>query len=67
MKRETIMTFKALTGRLSDYLQDLFRKSENKNYSQEIISGKPRTNFLKQSLISYRAALRWNELADDIT
>ncbi len=29
MKRETVMTFKALTGRLPDYLQDLFRKSEN--------------------------------------
>ena len=71
MKRETIMTFKALTGRSPDYLQDLFRKSENKNYSlrsnnKKLSLPKPRTNFLKQSF-SYRAAQRWNELADDIT
>ncbi len=64
------MTFKALTGRLPDYLQDLFRKDENKNYSlrrnnKKLSLPKPRTNFLKQSF-SYRAAQRWNELADDI-
>ena len=71
MKRETITTFKALTGRLPDYLQYLFRKSENKNYflrsnNKKLSLPKPRTNFLKQSF-SYRAAQRWNELADDIT
>ncbi len=65
------MTFKAITGRLPDYLQDLFRKSENKNYSlrsnnKKLSLPKPRTNFLKQSF-SYRAVQRWNELADDIT
>ncbi len=71
MKRETITTFKALTGRLPDYLQYLFRKSENKNYflrsnNKKLSLPKPKTNFLKQSF-SYRAAQRWNELADDIT
>ena len=65
MKRETIMTFKALTGRLADYLQDLFRKRDNKNYSlrssnKKLSLPKPRTNFIKQSF-SYRAAQRCSQ------
>ena len=32
-KRETIMTFKALTNRLPDYVQNFFQKSENSKYS----------------------------------
>ena len=60
MKREAIMTFKALNSRLPDYLQNLFKKSENRNYSlrsnnKKLSSPKPRTNFLKQSF-SYLAA-----------
>ena len=65
------MTFKTLTGRLSVYLQDLFREGENKNYflrsnNKKLSRPKQRTKFLKQSF-SYLAAQRWNELADDIT
>ena len=69
--RETTMTFKALTNRLPDYVQNFFKTSENCNYSLrsnniKLSLPKPKTNFLKRSL-SYRAAQGWNELSDEIT
>ena len=70
--RETVMTFKALTGQGPDYLQQLFTECNNDNYSlrsnnTKLALPKPRTNFLKRSF-SYRAAKSWNELSnDDIT
>ena len=65
------MTFKALTNRLPDYVQNFFKTSENCNYSLrsnniKLSLPKPKTNFLKRSL-SYRAAQGWNELSDEIT
>ena len=73
--RETTMTFKALTNRLPDYVQNFFKKSENCNYSLRLRSNniklswpEPKTSFLKRSLsFSYRAAQGWNELSDEIT
>ena len=70
-KREIIMTFKALTNRLPDYVQNFFTKCENSNYSLrsnnvKLSLPKPRTNFLKRSF-SYRAAQGWNELSDEVT
>ena len=58
--RETTLTFKALTNRLPDYVQNFFKKSENCNYSLrsnniKLSLPKPKTNFLKRSF-SYRAA-----------
>ena len=68
---ETIMTFKALTKRLPNYLTDLFTKCENDNYNlrsnnTKLSQLKPKTNFLKRSF-SYRAAKAWNELPNEIT
>ena len=68
--RETTMTFKALTNRLPDYVQNFFKKSENCNYSLrsnniKLSLPKPKTNFLKRSF-SYRAAQGWNELSNEI-
>ena len=65
------MTFKALTNRLPDYVENFFKKSENCNYSLrsnniKLSLPKPNTNFLKRSF-SYRAAQGWNELSDEIT
>ena len=65
------MTFKALTNRLPDYVQNFFKKSKNSNYSLrsnnvKLLLPKPKTNFLKRSF-SYRAAKGWNELSDEIT
>ena len=70
-KRETVMTFKALTNRLPDYVQNFFQKSENSKYSLrsnnvKLSLPKPKTNFLERSF-SYRAAKGWNELSDEIT
>ncbi len=70
-KREIIMTFKALTNRLPDYVQNFFTRCENSNYSLrsnnvKLSLPKPRTNFLKRSF-SYRAAQGWNELSDEVT
>ena len=69
--RETVMTFKVLTGQGPDYLQQLFTECNNDNYSlrsnnTKLALPKPRTNFLKRSF-SYRAAMSWNELSNDIT
>ena len=52
--RETIMTFKALTGKLPKYLVELFTKCENENYNLrsnnvKLSLGKPKTNLLKRS------------------
>ena len=68
--RETVMTFKALTGQGPDYLQQLFTECNNDNYSlrsynTKLALPKPRTNFLKRTF-SYRAAKSWNELSNDI-
>ena len=68
---ETIMTFKALTKRLPNYLTDLFTKCENDNYNlrsnnTKLSQLKLKTNFLKRSF-SYRAAKAWNELPNEIT
>ena len=70
-KRETIMTFKALTNRLPHYAQNSLKISENSNYSLssnyvKLSLPKPKTNLLKRSF-SYRAAKGWNELSDEIT
>ena len=70
-KRETIMTFKALTNRLPDYVQNFFQKRENSKYflrsnNVNLSLPKPKTNFLKRSF-SYKAARGWNELSDEIT
>ena len=48
--RETTMTFKALTNRLPDYVQNFFKKSENCNYSLrsnniKLSLPRPKTNF----------------------
>ena len=69
--RETTMTFKALTNRLPDYVQNFFKTSENCNYSLrsnniKLSLPKPKTNFLKRSF-SFRAAQGWNEISDEIT
>ena len=69
--RETLMTFKALTGRLPQHISDIFTKCHNENYSlrsnnNKLLLQKPNTNFLKRSF-SYRAAKSWNELSDEIT
>ena len=69
--RETTMTFKVLTNRLPDYVQNFFKKSENCNYSLrsnniKLSLPKPKTNFLKRRF-SYRAAQGWNELSNEIT
>lgn len=71
VKREVLMTFKALTNRQPKYVQDFFTTCENSNYSLrsnnvKLSLPKPKTNFLKRSF-SYRAAQRWNELSHDIT
>ena len=65
------MTFKALTNRLPDYVQNFFQKSENSKYSLrsnnvKLSLPKPKTNFLKRSF-SYRAAKGWNDLSDEMT
>ena len=70
-KRETIMTFKALTNRLPDYAQNFFQKSENSKYSlrsnnDKLSLPRPKTNFLKRSF-SYRTAKGWDKLSDEIT
>ena len=70
-KREIIMTSKALTNRLPDYVQNFFTRCENSNYclrsnNVKLSLPKPRTNFLKRSF-SYRAAQGWNELSDEVT
>ena len=69
--RETVMTFKALTGLGPDYLEQLFNECNNDIYSlrsnnTKLALPKPRTNFLKRSF-SYRAAKSWNELPNEIT
>ena len=53
-KREVIMTFKALTGRLPQYLVKLFTRCQNNNYNLRSIQTKlalpkPKTNFPKRS------------------
>jgi hypothetical protein len=68
-KREVIMTFKALTGRLPQYLVKLFTRCQNNNYNlrsnqTKLALPKPKTNFLKRSF-SYRAAKSWNELSSE--
>ena len=70
-KRETLMTFKALTGRSPNYLTELFTTCENDNFHLRSTNTKfsllkPKTNFLKRSF-SYRAAKAWNELPCEIT
>ena len=70
-KRETLMTFKALTGRSPNYLTELFTTCENDNYhlrsnNTKLSLLKPKTNFLNRSF-SYRAAKAWNELPCEIT
>ena len=59
--RETVMTFKALTGQGLDYLQQLFTECNNDNYSlrstcnnTKLALPKPRTNFLKRILILFK-------------
>jgi hypothetical protein len=69
--REMIMTFKAVTGRLPNYLAELFTKCENNSYSlrsnnTKLKLPKPKINFLKRSS-SYRAAKSWNELSSEVT
>ena len=69
--RETVMTFKALTGRGPGYLEQFFNECNNDIYSlrsnnTKLALPKPRTNFLKRSF-SYRAAKSWNELSNEIT
>jgi hypothetical protein len=68
-KREEIMTFKALTGGLPQYLVKLFTRCQNNNYNlrsnqTNLELPKPKTNFLKRSF-SYRAARSWNELSSE--
>jgi hypothetical protein len=68
-KREVIMTFKALTGRLPQYLVKLFTRCQNNNYNlrsnqTKLALPKPKTNFLKRSF-SYRASKSWNELSSE--
>jgi hypothetical protein len=67
------MTFRALTGRLPQYLVKLFTRCQNNNYNlrsnQTKLAlpkrrAKPKTNFLKKSF-SYRAAKSWNELSSE--
>ena len=65
-----MMTFKALTGRSSNNITELFSKCDNENYNlrsnnTKLSLTKPNTNFLKRSF-SYRAAKSWNELSDEI-
>lgn len=65
------MSFKALTGRLPFYLQELFTKCNNNNYclmsnNSKLALPKPKTNFLKRSF-SYRTAQGWNELSSNVT
>lgn len=64
------MTFKALTGRLPQYLVEMFTKCQNNNYSLrsneiKLALPKPKTNFIKRSF-SYRAAKSWNELPSEV-
>ena len=70
--REIMMTFKALTGRSSNNITELFSKCDNENYNYlqlcnntKLSLTKPNTNFLKRCF-SYRAAKSWNELFDEI-
>ena len=63
------MTFKALTGRLPQYIVKLFTRCQNNNYNLRSNQTKlalptPKTNFLKRSF-SYRAAKSWNELSSE--
>ena len=53
-RRETLMTFKALTGRSPNYLTELFTTCENEPML------KPKRSF------SYSAAKAWNELQCEI-
>ena len=81
-RRETLMTFKALTGRSPNYLTELFTTCENDNYHLRSNNIKfslpqPKTNFTKKKTkkkkkrqrrsFSYRAAKAWNELPCEIT
>ena len=61
------MTFRALTGRLPQYLVKLFTRCQNNNYSlrsNQTKIPKPKTNFLKRSF-SYRAAKSWNDISSE--
>ena len=67
--RETVMTFKALTGLGPDYLEQLFKNECNndicslRSNNTKLALPKPGTNFLKRSF-SHRAAKSWNEWAN---
>jgi hypothetical protein len=63
------MTFRALTGRLPQYLVKLFTRCQNNNYSlrsnqTKLALPKPKTNLLKRSF-SYRAAKSWNDISSE--
>ena len=64
------MRFKALTEGRNTYLQELFTKCNNNEYSfrsnnSKLALLKPKTNFLKRSF-SQRTAQEWNELLNSI-
>ena len=70
-KRETVMTFKALNRRSTNYLTELFTTGKNYNYhlrksNTKLSLLKTKTNSLKRSF-SYGAAKAWNEVPSGIT
>ncbi len=70
-KREILMTFKAILRTAPEYINNMFKFCENSTYNMrsnscKLILGKPSRNFMKKSF-SYRGAVAWNNLPDDIT
>ncbi len=65
------MTFKAILRTAPEYINNMFIFCDNSTYNMrsnrcELALGKPSRNFMKKSF-SYRGAVAWNNLPDDIT
>jgi hypothetical protein len=70
-KMEILMTFKAILRTVPEYINNMFKFCENSTYNMrsnrcKLALGKPSRNFMKKSF-SYRGAVAWNNLPDDLT
>lgn len=71
LKRDILMTFKAIRCVAPEYINKMFKHCNNENYQMrsnrhKLILDKPNKNFMKKSF-SYRGACAWNNLPNDFT
>ena len=71
LKRDILMTFKAIRCVAPDYINKMFKLCNNGSYqmrsnSHRLKLDKPNTNFMKRSF-SYRGACAWNKLPNELT